>query len=218
MPISPQGFQYTAQDAPGALLPSGHVLVAASGGAANGGYSNPPVAFFEFDGRKFISEPTIPNAAQDVSGSISLLLLPTGQVLSVDGSLDVEIYTPDAGDADHEGESREDWRPVVIWTPRLLGPGKSYVLEGIRLNGMSQGSSFGDELQDATNYPLVRLINVRTGHVFYCRTHDHSSMAVASDRVSSTHFDVPAAVEPGLSRLEVVANGIASEPQLVFVE
>jgi hypothetical protein len=217
MPISPQGFQYTAQDAPGALLPSGHVLVAASGGAANGGYSNPPVAFFEFDGRKFIPEPTIPNAAQDVSGSISLLLLPSGQVLSVDGSLDVEIYTPDSGD-DHESESREEWRPIVTWTPRLLGPGKSYVLEGIRLNGMSQASSFGDELQDATNYPLVRLINVRTGHVFYCRTHDHSSMAVASDRVSSTHFDVPAAVEPGLSRLEVVANGIASEPQLVLVE
>ena len=218
LPISPQGFQYTAQDAPGALLPSGHVLIAASGGAANGGYSNPPVAFFEFDGRKFIPEPTIPNAAQDVSGSISLLLLPTGQVLSVDSSLDVEIYTPAAGGDDHEFESHEDWRPVVTWTPRLLGPGKSYVLEGIRLNGMSQGSAFGDELQDATNYPLVRLINVRTGHVFYCRTHDHSSMAVASDRVSSTHFDVPAAVEHGLSRLEVVANGIASEPQLVLVE
>jgi hypothetical protein len=218
MPISPQGFQYTAQDAPGALLPSGHVLVAASGGAANGGYSNPPVAFFEFDGRKFIPEPTIPNAAQDVSGSISLLLLPTGQVLSVDGSLDVEIYTPDSGDDDHEIESHEEWRPVVTWAPRLLGPGKSYVLEGIRLNGMSQASSFGDELQDATNYPLVRLINVRTGRVFYCRTHDHSSMAVASDRVSSTHFDVPATAERGLSRLEVVANGIASEPQLVLVE
>lgn len=218
LPISPQGFQYTAQDAPGALLTNGHVLVAASGGAANGGYSNPPVAFFEFDGHKFIPEPTIPNAANDVSGSISLLLLPTGQVLSVDGTLDVEIYTPDAGDDEHESESREAWRPVVTWAPELLGRGKSYVLEGIRLNGMSQASSFGDELQDATNYPLVRLINVRTGHVVYARTHDHSSMAVASDRVSSTHFDVPTTVERGLSRLEVVANGIASEPRLVFVE
>ena len=107
---------------------------------------------------------------------------------------------------------------MLTWAPRLLGPGKSYVLEGIRLNGMSQGSVFGDESRDATNYPLVRLINVRTGHVFYCRTHDHSSMAAASDGVSSTHFDVPDTVEPGLSRLEVVANGIASEPQLVLVE
>ena len=36
--------------------------------------------------------------------------------------------------------------------------------------------------------------------------------------VASTHFDVPRDVEPGVSRLEVIANGIASEPQIVFVE
>jgi len=64
----------------------------------------------------------------------------------------------------------------------------------------------------------VRLINLATKHVFYTRTHDHSSMAVASDRVSSTHFHVPASVESGLSRLEMVANGIASRPQLVYVK
>jgi hypothetical protein len=83
---------------------------------------------------------------------------------------------------------------------------------------MSQGSAYGDEDQDATNYPLVRLINLATHHVFYSRTHDHSSMAVASDRVSSTHFDVPANLERGLSRLEVVANGIASRPVIVYVK
>jgi hypothetical protein len=229
LPISPQGFQYTAQDGPGVLLPSGHVLVAASGGAANGGYSNPPVGFFEFDGRGFIAEPTIPNAANDVSGSISLLMLPTGQVLSVDGTLDVEIYTPTPADKagqDRDGEEGDSdtrdhdpqWEPVITWAPRVLKAGESYRLEGIRLNGMSQGSAFGDEVQDATNYPLVRLINLDTHHVFYSRTHHHSSMAVASDRVSSTHFDVPAGVESGLSRLEVVANGIASRPMIVYVK
>ena len=72
--------------------------------------------------------------------------------------------------------------------------------------------------QDATNYPLVRLTNHATHHVTYLRTHDHSSMAVASDRVSSTHFDVPAGVESGLSTLEVVANGIASQPEVVYVK
>ena len=217
LPISPQGYQYTAQDAPGALLPNGNVLIAASGGAANGGYSNPPVAFFEFDGSKFIAEPTIPNAANDTSSSISLLLLPTGQVLSVDGTLDVEIYTPDPVD-DDAGEHNADWEPVITRAPSLLKAGESYRLEGIRLNGMSQGSAYGDEVQDATNYPLVRLTNHATHHVTYLRTHDHSSMAVASDRVSSTHFDVPAGVESGLSRLEVVANGIASRPETVYVK
>jgi hypothetical protein len=115
-------------------------------------------------------------------------------------------------------EHNPEWEPVITLAPQLLRPGESYRLEGIRLNGMSQGSVYGDEDQDATNYPLVRLINLATHHMFYTRTHDHSSMAVASDRVSSTYFDVPAKLERGLSRLEVVANGIASRPVLVYVK
>jgi hypothetical protein len=82
---------------------------------------------------------------------------------------------------------------------------------------MSQASMYGDEGQNATNYPLVRITNLETNHVFYSRTHDHSSMAVASDQVVSTHFDVPPAQEAGNSKLEVVANGIASAPVPVFV-
>ena len=136
-------------------------------------------------------------------------------MLSVDGTLDVEIYTPDRRD---DNERAREWAPVVTWAPRLLQSGRSYRLEGIRLNGMSQASSFGDELQDATNYPLVRVTNLLTKHVLYYRTHDHSSMAVASDDVVSTHFDVPANQESGPSKLEVVANGIASEPLMVLVK
>jgi hypothetical protein len=83
---------------------------------------------------------------------------------------------------------------------------------------MSQASMFGDEGQSATNYPLVRITNLSTHHVFYSRTYDHSSMAVASDDEVSTHFDVPARQELGLSKLEVVANGIASEPLMVAVK
>jgi hypothetical protein len=218
LPISPQGFQYTAQDGPAALLPNGHVLVAASGGAADAGFSNPPVGFFEFDGHRFIAAPTIPNAANDVSGSISLLVLPTGQVLSVDGTLDVEIYTPDREDADSEEEHHRGSEPVITRVPKLLDAGKSYRLEGIRLNGMSQGSAFGDEEQNATNYPLVRIRNIASRHVFYARTHDHSSMAVASERISSTTFDLPVHMESGLSILEVVTNGVSSQPEIVFVK
>ncbi|MGO9437785.1 MAG: hypothetical protein ACLPH3_04830 [Terracidiphilus sp.] len=70
----------------------------------------------------------------------------------------------------------------------------------------------------ATNYPLVRITNLATQHVFYSRTHDHSSMAVANRNLSSTHFDVPTTQEKGPSLLEVVANGIPSIPALVFVE
>jgi len=72
-------------------------------------------------------------------------------------------------------------------------------------------------VQAATNFPLVRITNLKTSHVFYSRTHDHSSMAVASNAVVSTHFDVPSVQEPGLSILQVVANGIASDPYVVVI-
>ena len=213
LPISPQGYQYTAQDAPGALLPDGNVLFAVSGGYDQPGYySAPPVAFFEFNGKKLIAEPTIPNAANDVSGSISLLLLPTGQVLATDSTQDVEIYTPSTF------KHSTSWEPLISQAPTTVQPGGSYIVHGLRLNGMSQASMFGDEEQNATNYPLVRITNMKTKHVFYSRTHDHSSMAVASNAVASTHFDVPYNQETGRSELQVVANGIASAPVIVNVE
>jgi hypothetical protein len=72
-------------------------------------------------------------------------------------------------------------------------------------------------VQAATNYPLVRTTNLATGHVRYSRTHDHSSMAVASGDLVTTRFDVPANIETGPAMLEVVANGIASAAQQVTV-
>ena len=213
LPISPQGYQYTAQDAPGALLPNGNVLFAVSGGGGYPpNYSGPPVAFFEFDGKKLIAEPTIPNPFNYVSGSISLLPLPTGQVLATNYTNDVEIYTP--ASLPHKAV----WAPVILSVPTTVHLGQSYIVQAIRLNGMSQASMFGDEGQNATNYPLVRITNLRTKHVFYSRTHDHSSMAVASNAPATTHFDVPPYQETGRSRLEVVANGIASNPVIVNVE
>ena len=96
-------------------------------------------------------------------------------------------------------------------------PGFSYAITGMRLNGMSQASVFGDEAQNATNYPIVRITNLGSGHVFYSRTHDHSSMAVAASYPVSAHFDVPVAQELGPSLLEVVANGIPSAPLAIDV-
>jgi hypothetical protein len=99
-----------------------------------------------------------------------------------------------------------------------VSPGGSYVISGTRFNGFSQGAAYGDDAQAATNYPLVRIINRATGHVFYSRTHDHTSMAVAFGGLVSTHFDVPADQELGVSDLVVVANGIPSPATTVNVQ
>jgi hypothetical protein len=69
-----------------------------------------------------------------------------------------------------------------------------------------------------TNYPIIRITNTATGHVFYAKTHDFSTMGVATGtKVVNTQFDVPSTIETGASSLEVVANGIASTPVNVTV-
>ena len=96
--------------------------------------------------------------------------------------------------------------------------GANYQLTGTQFNGLSQAVAYGDDYQGATNYPLVRIKNDGTGHVFYARTHSHSTMAVATGSMTvSTEFDVPASIELGASTLVVVANGIASQPVSVNV-
>lgn len=192
-------------DGPAALEPNGKVLIMASPG-----FGNTPATFFEWDGHHLRTVPGTPNAPGDSSFYGNMLVLPTGQILLTDFSNDIEVYTP-------KGGPKRDWRPVVVFTPPVLRPGHTYPLAGIRLSGMSGGAAYGDDVQAATNFPVVRITNMRTGHVVYARTHDFSSVAVASDDMSWTRFDVPAGLESGPSKLQVVASGIASAPVTVWV-
>lgn len=137
----------------------------------------------------------------------SLLVLPTGQVL-VGG---YEVYNP-------TGSYEAAWAPTITSAPSSVTPGQTYKITGTQFNGLSQAAAFGDEFQSATNYPLVRITNNSTGHVFYAKTHDHSTMGVATGSTPvSTNFDVPASIETGASMLEVVANGIPSSPVSITV-
>jgi hypothetical protein len=198
-------------DGPASWEPNDKVLVMASPA-----YGAPPSVFFEWDGKNLNQVPGPPNAPIDGSYYGNMLLLPTGQILFTDFSNDIEIYTPTVRHEDDD-DLRERITPVVFYSPEQVHPGKSYRIEGIRFNGVTLGAAYGDDAQAATNFPLVRITNIKTSHVFYSRTHDHSSMAVASDDVVSTHFDVPADQEHGPSLLQVVVNGVASEPVYVRV-
>ena len=62
--------------------------------------------------------------------------------------------------------------------PTSLRPGTTYPIGGHQFNGLSEGGTYGDDAMMSTNYPLVRIRNNATGHVFYARTHDHSRMGV----------------------------------------
>ena len=130
----------------------------------------------------------------------SLLVLASGQIL-VGGT---SVYSP-------TGTYSPAWAPTITNCPATVTRGSTYQITGTQFNGLSQANAFGDEYQTATNYPLVRITNNASGHVFYARTHDHSSMGVATgSKPVSTNFDVPAGMETGASSLVVVANGIPS--------
>ena len=78
-------------------------------------------------------------------------------------------------------------------------------------NGLSQANVYGDDAQQATNYPVLEIVNDSSQHVKFSRTHDHSTMGVVTDgSIVSTQFDVPAITESGPSHLTVIANGIPS--------
>ncbi len=178
-----------ASDTYASLLPDGNVLVEGSSGT-----------LYEFDGKKMTREPF--NGAGG-----ALMVLPTGEVL-VGGS---EIYQP-------AGTYQAAWAPTISAFPSAVTRGSAYQIAGTQFNGLSQANSFGDEDETQTNYPLVRITNNASGHVFYARTHDHSTMGVATGAAPvSTNFDVPSGMETGASSLVVVANGIPSAPVSVTV-
>jgi hypothetical protein len=178
-----------ADDSSAALLPSGHVLIAAPSGR-----------FYEFDG---VNMPITASLAS--SGGLTayfVLPLPNGQALVTGGV--TQLYNG-------SGSADPAWAPTITPAPATVTRGSTNTISGTQFNGLSQAADVGDELNSATNYPLVRITNMASGHVVYARTHDHSSMGVATgSTIVSTLFDVPAATEPGASSLVVVANGIAS--------
>jgi hypothetical protein len=192
-------------DGNAAILPDGNILVYTSPGVFSG-----TGTFYEFTlaGNKFVTAPATATSGTLESWDARLLLLPTGQIMwmPADGATkDVELYTS-------PGTVNPAWAPTISSVPTPLIRGNSYTISGTQFNGLTAGTSYGDDGQMATSYPIVRIVNSATKHVFYARTHDHSTMGIATGSTTvSTTFDVPAAAEAGPSVIVVVANGIPSK-------
>jgi hypothetical protein len=203
-PDFPDGLDVA--DGPAALLPNGNVLVQASPGIFNLGSK-----FFEWNGSTLTNVTYGNTDAPNVSSYYSnMLILPTGEILWTDFG-NVWVFQ-------HGGNPKNEWRPQILSVPTDIKRGQTYVVSGLNFNGFSQGSAYGDDDQSATNYPLVQLTNRITGNVYYARTHDHSTMAIAYTTPASTNFDVSRNMETGLSYLQVICNGIASAPVTVNVQ
>jgi hypothetical protein len=200
-------------DAPAALLPSGNVLVATSPGIFNNG-----VKMFEWDGTNWNNVPATARASREASYVENFLVLPTGQVLATNNGRFAYVYTS-------TGSPNPNWAPQVLTAQAVTNytRGGTYAVYGTRFNGMSQGAVYGDDVQAASNYPIVRFTNNSTGHVFYGRTANTShasgglSYGVQTPGLMSTTLKVPAGMETGPASMVVTVNGIASNPVAVNI-
>lgn len=157
----------------------------------------PTARLYEFNGT------TLKSLSVGIEAGSTLLPLPSGQVLVM--GYNEQLFTP--ADTSYDPA----WAPTIGAAPSVLSRTGDYKISGTQFNGLSQACAYGDEFQCATNYPLVRITNKASGHVFYARTHDHSTMAVATGSAPvSTNFAMPSTIETGPSMLQVVANGIPS--------
>lgn len=176
----------------------------AGASAAQAATAPPTYRLYEFDGTNLTLLP------ETIGSYVTphLLVLPTGEVIVGGFAL-----------LGADGTPAPAWAPVVKQAPDAIKAGLTYKISGLRFNGPSQAAQFGDEFTTAENYPVVRVTNRVTGHVVYCRTHDHSTMGVATGNMPVyTYFDVPGGIEPGTSKIQVVADGIASNEVSVDVK
>ena len=209
--------QLSMDDAPGAMMPNGDILIAVSplgGLAPNNGYSFPSPAYvYEFNPN--ILPPANPYINVTPGGVIAnnsygmyLLALPSGQVL-MDNQFNIpgfQIYTP-------VGLPAASWQPVI--TNIASNGGGTYTMTGMRLNGISEGANYGDDATMSTNYPIIQLTD-SSGNVTYARTTNWSSVGVyspGSTTPETVTFTLPAGKTlSDYVSIIVTANGIPSAP------
>ena len=198
-PTMPGG--YVADDAPGALMPNGHVIFVAD----QGGYNNPS-ALFDYDPTaNTITQLSTPdgNLAYLPAFVDRMLMLPTGQMLFCDSSDQLLVYTP-------PGSPQSSWQPVVNSITQNNGV---YTLTGTGLNGVSAGAAYGDDAQMDENFPIVRLTS-STGQVYYATATNWSYSGVGAGTTETVNFALPAGMPAGTYTLQDIGAGIASSGTL----
>lgn len=210
-PNIPAGL--TTPDAPAAMMVNGKILCAVSPLLfccdVNGNNVFPvPTSFYEYDPSAGaigaftqVSSPT-GGLTDNVRTFVTAMLdLPNGRVL-YSNRTGLFVYQPD-------GVPLAAGKPTI--STISTNPDGTFHLTGTLFNGISEGAAYGDDFQMDTNYPLVRM---RVGSiVIYARTHDWSSTSVQTgSQIVSTEFTLPIEVFGAGYTLEVVANGIGSDP------
>jgi hypothetical protein len=196
LPSSQQGG-----DTPAAVEPNGKILLEGTTGQFG------PFSIYELDPSTDTLTPVpSPISLSAVGYATRMLLLPNGQVMFSTGS-SFFVYTPLGGPLDA-------WRPTV--SSVAANDDGSYTLTGTQLNGRTIGASYGDDAMMSSNFPVVYLKD-GSGHVFYARSYNFSTMGVATGDTSvSCQFRLPSGLAAGSYDLFVSASGVSSGTAFPF--
>jgi hypothetical protein len=202
----------TAPDAAAAMLRNGHLLLALSpimyccDDSGDNVFPH-PIYFYEFDpNTETYTQVLAPGGGMsiDAPAFVGVMVnLPNGQILW--GRRNVTqyyVYTPGSAQLN-------DNRPQI--DDIVQHNDGTFTLIGKRLNGWSEGSTYGDDWQMNTNYPIVRLTN--GGNVYYARTYGWSCIGCVrtGNETVTTEFELPAGLPDDTYSLVVIANGIQSD-------
>ena len=200
--------RFGCDDAPAAMLPNGQVLFVADHYGTASTFVSAPSKMFLFNPIANTITDVTPGGqlgtilASSIAQQFIMLVLPNGHVLMATGAGTLWDYSP-------SGSADPSWAPTITTVAKTSGT--TYSLSGTQLNGLSEGSSFGDDLETSTNYPIVRLKN-SAGVIKYCRTTNWAPGLVASgSRLTTTNFTLPTGTPDGQYQVSVIANGIASQ-------
>ena len=202
---------YAMPDAPGAMMINGKILFACSPAPTQSNEFASPTKFYEFDyttnAYTAVSAPSTASTSA-ISQQYNLLILPNGQVIcgmdQDNSSAQYYVYTSVGG-------------PLAAGKPVITGvfplTCTTYMITGHGFNGISEGSAFGDENENDTNYPLFRF---KSGNrIYYARSYNWNSTGVQrGNKADTAYITVPPAMSSGNYYLFAVANGIASDSVL----
>jgi hypothetical protein len=182
------------------LLPSGKVLIAGGNGAGVGIASvelyDPALGTFSATGS--LATPRQGHTAT---------LLGSGKVLvagGFDNNLTLGAFLASAELYDEGFGYPDSLRPVVSSMSSTTVLGSTLTISGSNLLGVGEGSAGGT----ASNYPLVRLMRDGSEQLVYAATSDSGGAWQSSS--STLKVALPAGMQPGVWRAQIVTNAIPS--------
>jgi hypothetical protein len=200
---------FASGEGPAAILPSGKFCYVAGtryiSDVAGFGY------VFMWDGTT--SSPvktTLPGGALLYPTTTQMVVLPSGELFVTSQGGGVFLYQDTGATVD------STQKPVVDNIPTTFGQGGTYRVIGKQLTGLHVGSIFGDESPNQSNHTLVRLTK-SDGTVYFAPTKNWSYRGIQPNRSSSVEFTITTSIPVGVYDLNVIANGVASDPVSVTV-